>query len=126
MIPRDLIAGWRSEAPWIQDAQVEQDLILSRSLVELFSVAEIREAIAFRGGMARGKLRLRPAVRYSEDIDLRSRRVRSATSRMRCGRGWMGGLVSPVGHSRKLASHPLARVGAAGHARQPSAVAGLT
>ena len=52
MIPRNFITEWRSEAPWIQDAQVEQDLILSRALVELFSAADIREAIAIRGGTA--------------------------------------------------------------------------
>jgi predicted nucleotidyltransferase component of viral defense system len=70
MIPRNFITEWRAEAPWIQDAQVEQDLILSRALVELFSVAEVREAIAFRDGTALYKLHLRPAGRYSEDIDL--------------------------------------------------------
>ncbi len=70
MIPRNFISEWRSQAPWIQDAQVEQDLILSRALVELFSATEIREAIAFRGGTALYKLHLRPAARYSEDIDL--------------------------------------------------------
>lgn len=37
MIPRDYITTWRSEAPWVEDAQVEQDLVISRALVNIFS-----------------------------------------------------------------------------------------
>jgi len=70
VIPFDFITEWRKQAPWVQDSQVEQDLIVSRALVELFSHAEIRKAFAFRGGTALYKLHLAPAVRYSEDIDL--------------------------------------------------------
>ena len=35
MIPRDYITEWRGRAPWSEDFQVEQDLIISRALVEL-------------------------------------------------------------------------------------------
>jgi hypothetical protein len=34
VIPFDYITEWRAEAPWIDDAQVEQDLVISRALVE--------------------------------------------------------------------------------------------
>ena len=37
MIPRADITAWREHAPWQTDAQVEQDLVLSRALVELYS-----------------------------------------------------------------------------------------
>ena len=37
MIPRDYITEWRQSAPWVDDAQIEQDLVISRALVELFS-----------------------------------------------------------------------------------------
>ncbi len=37
MIPKNFIIEWRQHAPWISDEQVEQDLIISRALVELFS-----------------------------------------------------------------------------------------
>src|SRR5713101_3462655 len=37
MIPRDYITEWRKEAPWVENFQVEQDLIISRALVDLFS-----------------------------------------------------------------------------------------
>ncbi len=70
MIPFDFITEWRGTAPWVQDAQVEQDLILSRALVEIFDLPEAREALAFRGGTALYKLHLMPPARYSEDIDL--------------------------------------------------------
>ncbi len=36
MIPRAYITEWRSHAPWIQDAWVEQDLVISRAIVEIF------------------------------------------------------------------------------------------
>ena len=70
MIPHDHITAWRSRAPWIQDFQVEQDLVLSRALVEIFSEPVLAEGLAFRGGTALHKLHLKSAVRYSEDIDL--------------------------------------------------------
>lgn len=70
MIPRDYITHWRAHAPWSIDAQVEQDLVISRALVELFQVAELANSLAFRGGTALYKLYFIPPVRYSEDIDL--------------------------------------------------------
>jgi predicted nucleotidyltransferase component of viral defense system len=70
MIPFDYITEWRTEAPWITDAQVEQDLILSRAVVNMFAEPEVATSLAFRGGTALYKLYLRPAARYSEDIDL--------------------------------------------------------
>ena len=69
MIPRDYITEWRAHVPWADDAQVEQDLIISRALVEIFSNHTLNNALAFRGGTALFKLHL-PAARYSEDIDL--------------------------------------------------------
>lgn len=70
MIPRDFITEWRDRAPWVLDRQVEQDLVISRALVELFSRSPIVDALAFRGGTALYKLHITPAARYSEDIDL--------------------------------------------------------
>ncbi len=70
MIPRAYIDEWRTHAPWSQDAWVEQDLVISRAIVEMFRIDEIAERLAFRGGTALYKLHLHPAARYSEDIDL--------------------------------------------------------
>jgi len=69
MIPRDYITEWRANAPWQQSSQVEQDLVISRALVELYRHPLVAEHLVFRGGTALFKLHLPPA-RYSEDIDL--------------------------------------------------------
>ncbi len=70
MIPRANIVEWRSVVPWKTDAQVEQDLIISRALVEIFKHEYLSKAFAFRGGTALSKLYLQKVARYSEDIDL--------------------------------------------------------
>jgi predicted nucleotidyltransferase component of viral defense system len=70
MIPRDYITEWRANAPWVLDSQVEQDLVICRALVNIFSHPALAKALAFRGGTALYKLYLKPAARYSEDIDL--------------------------------------------------------
>jgi len=69
MIPRADIVQWREFAPWISDAQIEQDLIISRLLVEFYQDDLIRGKLLFRGGTALHKIHLHPAVRYSEDLD---------------------------------------------------------
>jgi predicted nucleotidyltransferase component of viral defense system len=70
LIPQAHITNWRASAPWQDDAQVEQDLVLSRALVELFASKDLQGKLALRGGTALSKLFLPAAVRYSEDIDL--------------------------------------------------------
>jgi predicted nucleotidyltransferase component of viral defense system len=70
VISKDFISEWRDRAPWVLDRQVEQDLVISRTLVELFSRESIAQVLAFRGGTALYKLHITPAARYSEDIDL--------------------------------------------------------
>lgn len=70
MIPSDFISEWREYASWNTDIQVEQDLVISRCLVEVFSDAQLQELLAFRGGTALYKLFTPSPVRYSEDIDL--------------------------------------------------------
>ncbi len=78
MIPRDYITAWRQHVPWVDEAQVEQDLVISRALVEIFSRPLLHEALAFRGGTALYKLHLKPVARYSEDIDLVQTRAEAA------------------------------------------------
>lgn len=71
MIPRADIIEWRASGhSWKTDAQVEQDLIISRMLVELFRNSFIAEKLIFRGGTALHKLCFPQPLRYSEDIDL--------------------------------------------------------
>jgi predicted nucleotidyltransferase component of viral defense system len=61
--------------PWAEQRQVEQDLIISRALVALYSDGFLRNELRFRGGTALNKLHFPAPLRYSEDIDL----VRTAT-----------------------------------------------
>lgn len=70
MIPRAFLTDWEIQAPWRLAARVEQDLIICRAVVDIFSEPALRERLAFRGGTALHKLFLAPPVRYSEDIDL--------------------------------------------------------
>jgi len=66
-----VLTVWREHhAPWSGDDQVEQDLVISRALIELYSDALIASSLAFRGGTALNKLFLPSMSRYSEDIDL--------------------------------------------------------
>lgn len=70
MIPKAYIDEWRQQAPWQDDYQVEQDLIICRVLNAIFSDNSLKEQLAFRGGTALHKLHIQPPARYSEDIDL--------------------------------------------------------
>jgi predicted nucleotidyltransferase component of viral defense system len=70
VIPEAAITHWRHVVPWSQDAQVEQDLVLSRALVEIFRDPALASAFLLRGGTALHKLFISPPRRYSEDIDL--------------------------------------------------------
>jgi len=70
MIPEFFIQEWKEHAPWAEPYMVEQDLIICRALVSIFSDDFLASQLAFRGGTALHKLYLTPQPRYSEDIDL--------------------------------------------------------
>mgnify|MGYP001303730473 CR=1 FL=1 len=70
MIPQRAIDAWREFAPWIENSQIEQDLVISRALIEIYSDPFLKEVFAFRGGTALQKLFFDEPTRYSEDIDL--------------------------------------------------------
>lgn len=70
MIPAMNIIAWAKHTPWAEQRQVEQDLIICRALVEMFSDDMLRKELRFRGGTALNKLHFPKPLRYSEDIDL--------------------------------------------------------
>lgn len=70
MVDMTSIRAWNELFPWKDKAMVEQDLIISRALVAIFSDEFLASQLAFRGGTALHKLYLSPQPRYSEDIDL--------------------------------------------------------
>ncbi len=70
MIPAQNVVAWGAVVPWSDQRQVEQDLIIGRALVEIFSDDMLRDAVRVRGGTALNKLHFPKPMRYSEDIDL--------------------------------------------------------
>ncbi len=104
MIPRINITAWRRKAPWPDNTQVEQDLILSRALVEIYQRPLVAEQAAVRGGTALHKLFLAPSGRYSEDIDLVQRQagpIGPLVNEIRAALDpWLGAPSWEVGHGR--------------------------
>ena len=91
MIPERYITEWSEQAPWVVNKFIEQDLIVCRALVSIYSDAFLAEHLAFRGGTALGKLYLKPQPRYSEDIDLYKCRRNPSKRRLTiCGMLWLG------------------------------------
>lgn len=70
MIPAAHIIEWTESAPWLTSKMVEQDLIICRALIAIYSDKFLAKHLAFRGGTALHKLYIHPQPRYSEDIDL--------------------------------------------------------
>lgn len=73
MIPRAHVVAWSAHVPWRTPEQVEQDLVLRRLVVEVFSEPALREELAFWGGTCLHTLHLPSPLRYSEDLDFRRR-----------------------------------------------------
>lgn len=79
--------------PWQTNEQVEQDLVISRTLIEIFSDEWLAGSLAFRGGTALHKLYLQPQPRYSEDIDLvqvRAEPIKETVQRLQAALGFLG------------------------------------
>lgn len=74
MIPENYIEQWRKSVRWQAVSQIEQDLVISRALVDLFNEPRFSDALVFRGGTTLNKLFLNPTARFSEDIDFVQRR----------------------------------------------------
>ena len=69
MIPTAFVTAWSLRAPWPSPVQVEQDLLLSRVLIEMYQDDFLRDELVFRGGTCLHKLHLPTPRRYSEDLD---------------------------------------------------------
>lgn len=69
MIPAADIVEWSSHVGWSTDEQIEQDLVLSRLIVEIARDPYLGEELVFRGGTCLHKLHANVAYRYSEDLD---------------------------------------------------------
>lgn len=69
MIPPHHITAWGVERPWPNRASVEQDLLLSRLIVEIYDQPDLRDELVFRGGTCLHQVHLPAPLRYSEDLD---------------------------------------------------------
>lgn len=69
MIPRADLVAWGRRVGWSTDEQVEQDLLLSRLIVEIAQDPYLGDELVFRGGTCLHKLHVDRAFRYSEDLD---------------------------------------------------------
>lgn len=69
MIPRAYITEWQGRVPWPELDQVEQDLILSRLMIEIATNELLGPELVMRGGTCLHKLHLAEPRRYSEDLD---------------------------------------------------------
>lgn len=50
MLPRNEIIAWRAHAGSSRDSQIEQDLLITRTMVAIFSDPFLSEHVAMRGG----------------------------------------------------------------------------
>jgi len=69
MIPYNTITAWGATHPWITREQIEQDLLLSKAIIDIYSNEMLSEELVFRGGTALHKLVMPQPIRYSEDLD---------------------------------------------------------
>jgi hypothetical protein len=104
MIPEAFVTAWSARAPWPTPAQVEQDLLLSRVLIEMYQNDYLSNELVFRGGTCPHKLHLPTPRRYSEDLDF----VRTTSS----GIGPLTKAVTALGErlgfdvSTRISQHP--------------------
>jgi predicted nucleotidyltransferase component of viral defense system len=64
LISKAHILEWASKTPWPEEQQVEQDLLICRALVAMFSDDFLGSRLAFRGGTALNKLFFNGPYRY--------------------------------------------------------------
>lgn len=106
MIPNAYIQAWSAKAPWPDARQIEQDLIISRALCDLFNAPALSGKIAFRGGTAINKLLFKQPLRYSEDIDLvqtQAESIGTTVDAIRDALSWLGKCNrEQAGHSMHL------------------------
>jgi predicted nucleotidyltransferase component of viral defense system len=84
LIPKAHILEWASKTLWPEEQQVEQELLLCRALVAIFSDDFLSSRLAFRGGTALNKI----FFSDSEDIDFVQAKM-GANLTATCGQNWV-------------------------------------
>ena len=68
MIPANVIKAWSHVVPWVNNEQIEQDLVLSRALVEIFSNSSTNIQTYQLEEMIGTKLRALYQRKYGRDL----------------------------------------------------------
>ena len=63
MIAQNFVEIWQNSAPWQEPQMVEQDLIIKRALIEIYSMEIIKKQLVFIGGTALNTIFLFPPIR---------------------------------------------------------------
>ncbi len=98
MIPDNSITEWGTRVPWATRAQIEQDLLLSRLMIEISNNDYLGKDLIFRGGTCLHKLHLPTPYRYSEDLDY----VRENTYGIKDTFTELGCIASNIGFSTSM------------------------
>jgi hypothetical protein len=70
VIDRPALIAWRSKAPWPDRVQIEQDLLLSRLMIEIARDEVLGPELAMRGGTLRDNLTAKLAnVSFRRDLE---------------------------------------------------------
>lgn len=69
VIAERFLTQWQARVPWPTPQQVEQDLLISRMIIEIANDDLLGGELAFRGGTCLHKLHLPQPLRYSDDLD---------------------------------------------------------
>jgi len=69
MIPYNVVTAWSLSHPWPTREQIEQDLLLSKAICDIYTNKLLAGELILRGGTALHKLILSKPHRYSEDLD---------------------------------------------------------
>jgi hypothetical protein len=103
MIPMMNIVAWGNVVPWGEQRQVEQDLIISRTIVDLSADPLLREQLRFRGGTALNKLHF-PAPVLTRKISIWSERPLDQSVRYSTefGKGWSRGSGVAISNKARL------------------------
>ncbi|MEG9862749.1 MAG: nucleotidyl transferase AbiEii/AbiGii toxin family protein [Parvularculales bacterium] len=70
MISPEYLDEWAEHVPWVDNDQIEKDLIVSKAMLDIYSQPKLRENYPMRGGTAFNKLHRATPARFSEDIDM--------------------------------------------------------
>jgi predicted nucleotidyltransferase component of viral defense system len=101
LIPNAHLTAWTTQAPWPDSRQIEQDLIISRALCDLFSAPKLKGKIAFRGGTAINKLLFKRPLR--DLVQITAEPIGPTIDAIRDALSWLGKCKrEQAGHSMHL------------------------